>query len=104
MSNKSINTLIVAATKICFIGATARRRLSVAMVGIITTVKARVLCIAPMPTAVPPRHPTTVMMMHIIPKRLNSDSLKKLLSEWSVFEIVVMINSFSKVLSIEALK
>lgn len=55
-------------------GATANKRLNVAIVGRITAVSATVLLMAPIPTAIPPMHPTTVMMTQISPNRLNSTS------------------------------
>lgn len=62
--------------KIHFIGATAKSRLNVVIVGIMTSANVVTYSIAPTPTAMPPRHPITNMTIAIIPKRLNSDSAK----------------------------
>jgi hypothetical protein len=44
----------------------------VVIVGIITTINATVLSIAPSPTFSPPKHPTKIKITEINPKRLNS--------------------------------
>ena len=72
IKSKSIEMLINAAFKIHFIGETANNKLNVIMVGITTATSVRVFSIAPRPTVSPPRHPTTVRIIAIHPKRLNS--------------------------------
>ena len=56
-------------------GATARSKLKVNMVGTTIAISANVLPMAPMPTVRPPKHPTTNKIMAIHPNRLNSISL-----------------------------
>ena len=62
-------------------GATARSKLRVIIVGITTAISVNVFSIAPNPMVIPPKHPTINKIAAMNPNRLNSIS----------FEIVVSI-------------
>ncbi len=75
MNKMSIVELTIPAIIIHLIGATARSKLKVIIVGMIIIEVAKVLPKAPIPTAIPPKQPTIVRITQINPKRLNSESL-----------------------------
>lgn len=63
-----------------FIGATAKSRLSVVIVGMTTRDKLITFSIAPSPTAKPPATPTINKIAEISPKRWNSVFIPKIFS------------------------
>ena len=76
---------------ILFTGNTARIVTKDVIEEATTKIKWKILSIAPNPTVTPPRHPIIKIAIEIIPNRLNSDCLSKILSQYlDKFEIMFL--------------